>query len=867
MEAIKKSIEKTTKTLETQKTLQAKVNDAYAKQQKAVLETAKQQDDLKKDTEKYRDAEGKWAKGTEAIQTKYESDLANLSECVKTADEEFMKATEALDANIKAMGDERDERMGSLIALRDFRQTVREVDAEMAAGMGQDYFAAIQMVTDANKQQAESSQQIIKESNEAFGEMAKGLKEANLQDAADRAAAAFEKMTETAKKNAEELKQAAEEEQQVQDKLSELRDRKSTQKFTDQLQGSGGIVGLGDIKKEMEDMVGLENERFKAMNPKATEAQIKANREEFLIKQKDTLTTMVEIRQKKELEKIQKERIAQIMKEKGVSAESAKRLAGGNKDFQKEDALTMKRHQETLDALRNMNQGQLVMINRMEEQQIKDAEKAIEQQNMVPAWAQKFIDGFQEFREGLGGWFKKDDGLFKTILLFLTVAVGAVLGYIWAKIQFIVTLLTHLPFGIGKAIGNIFRSAVGGVGGIFGKVGEAMGPFTRGLKAIGELFPSISGVLGQFGKAFSFGFRIVGKVFFYLSLAIDAIMGAYKGFQKLGDIRGMIIGAVAQIISGLTFGLLDFESIFDFLNNTFGTTVKGFVDATVDLVKGFYNLAVKPFVTAIGNIVKIFRGGEGIFTKIFKSIYEMVFAGLKYMVGMLIFQFVKIPAYIMKAIFYVLKFFSYDIPKMLVDSIMWLWNWITSGDWLSDLANFGEWLNNKFMEFFNYILDSLADALGELPIVGSYIKSALGGGTKEDPLKDAVEKTGEVIEDAEDASMALAQTQQNSVTKATSALSSSNTSSVVIVPTGGRATEFASSAPSYSASSVNKATTSASTATMNASNQSSGTVAINAPTNNMAGGGGEMPIMMSPTNNRNTEPTFRALLFQECPAL
>ena len=91
---------------------------------------------------------------------------------------------------------------------------------------------------------------------------------------------------------------------------------------------------MGDIKKEMEDMVGLEDERFKAMNPKATEAQIKANREEFLIKQKDTLTTMVEIRQKKELEKIQKERIAQIMKEKGVSAESAKRLAGGNKDFQ-----------------------------------------------------------------------------------------------------------------------------------------------------------------------------------------------------------------------------------------------------------------------------------------------------------------------------------------------------------------------------------------------------------------------------------------------------------------------------------------------------------------------------------------------------
>jgi hypothetical protein len=43
---------------------------------------------------------------------------------------------------------------------------------------------------------------------------------------------------------------------------------------------------------------------------------------------------------------------------------------------------------------------------------------------------------------------------------------------------------------------------------------------------------------------------------------------------------------------------------------------------------------------------------------------------------------------------------------------------------------------------------------------------------------------------------------------------------------------------------------------------------VNTPTTNniVNGGGGESNVLM-PTNNRNTEPTLRALLFQECPAL
>jgi hypothetical protein len=232
--------------------------------------------------------------------------------------------------------------------------------------------------------------------------------------------------------------------------------------------------------------------------------------------------------------------------------------------------------------------------------------------------------------------------------------------------------------------------------------------------------------------------------------------------------------------------------------------------------------------------------------------------------------FIRLPILLLKAAFYVIKFFYYDLPKMLVDAltstVTWLWNWVTSGEWLEDIGNFGEWLNDKLVSFFTDIINSIADALGEIPLVGGSIKAALGGGTPAaSPLAVAAEKTNKVMEDTNSAVSSMAQSNTNIAANTQNTYNSS--SSTPLGKAGGGVQYANMSSQSYNANAVNAATTNASTAQYNATKQNNPTN-ISAPTTNvLGGGGGGESIMLSPTSNRNTEPTFRALLFQECPSL
>ena len=202
------------------------------------------------------------------------------------------------------------------------------------------------------------------------------------------------------------------------------------------------------------------------------------------------------------------------------------------------------------------------------------------------------------------------------------------------------------------------------------------------------------------------------------------------------------------------------------------------------------------------------------------------------------------------------------LAELTYDAFVSLWDWISSGRILADVANFGTWLYDELIGFFAGIINAIADGLGEIPIVGGYIKEALGGGAGGDGLQTAVEKSAEVVKEA----------QQSADTMATNATTPTQSSAVQFVntpitPIATPSGKVQFAAPSYNANTVNTATMNTATARMEATNQG-GTAVINTPTTNnvMSGGGGESNVLM-PTNNRNTEPTFRALLFQDCPAL
>ena len=280
--------------------------------------------------------------------------------------------------------------------------------------------------------------------------------------------------------------------------------------------------------------------------------------------------------------------------------------------------------------------------------------------------------------------------------------------------------------------------------------------------------------------------------------------------------------------------------MFGFINESFGELV----DAFLTFGKQVYNNMIKPFVDAFGNIVEIFQGSGNLFSKILKTVVELLLATGKFLVGRLIMTFVQIPVLLLKAAFYVAKFFVYDIPKMLVDAAMWVYNWITSGEWLNDFLSFGDWLYDKMVTFFNDIINSIADALGELPIVGEYIKKAMGGGTPTPPKP----------------SPTIAKSGYTPLTGAPLVPISS--------PSGGVQFAAMSMPQSFPGSTMANAATTTSMSQYFANSRMAASV-ISAPSTVVAagGGGGGGTTVLSPRTSRNNDPTFRALLFQEAPAL
>ena len=424
----------------------------------------------------------------------------------------------------------------------------------------------------------------------------------------------------------------------------------------------------------------------------------------------------------------------------------------------------------------------------------------------------------------------------------------------------ILKLLTNLPLGIGKAIAG-FMSKIGSIGGIFGKIGEFFKPLKTGITAILKFFPGISSALSQFGKAFSFGFRILGKFFFYIGMAVDVIMGAYKGFKELGNIKGILMGAVAGLVNFFTFGFLDFKTIFNKLQDWFG----GIFDALAAVFQPLIDFFVKAYqivMETFHKIVSIFQGEGSIFGKLWKTICALITMTVKQAINTIwsalkiVFALVvTLPMAIGEWIGNLLM----SIGSYVIDGVMWFSNWIMSGEWLGDLKNFGTWIYEALVSLLADAITAIADGLGDLPFVGSYIKEALGGGSGDSALIDATKTAGKIVDESKNAVEEIATVSpMNSV-------GINNDGGLILG--GGGASFKSTNVPNYNSNQINNSSNSTSMAKQQANTQT-GNVQVNAPTTNVSGGGGGgSPIMLSPTSNRNTEPTYRALLFQNAPAI
>lgn len=377
------------------------------------------------------------------------------------------------------------------------------------------------------------------------------------------------------------------------------------------------------------------------------------------------------------------------------------------------------------------------------------------EQSGIPKWYLDLKERLEPINALLNDMLEtfKGSGILTKILMILGLAGGIIAGVISAAISKVFGIFSTLFPSVAKGIAALFAEG-GLIGRMISPISKLFAPVADGIKFLStgakegglimKLFGSILKPINAIIKSFGFGMKLgkgfvelLGKLALPLTIiltTIDAVIGGFKGYSKEG-VSGIIKGALAGIISGLTFGLLDFESIFKF----FGDTIQPIFNAINDAIAPFVNWITSVyeiFKKAFDSIANTFQGGGSIVSKIFKSLGHLIVLGVELLMNNIMFIGKQLLQLAIVLPFKIGKFIGEMLVKLAeltYDAFMSLWDWISSGEILADVANFGTWLYDELIGLFSEMINGIADGLGELPIVGEYIKQALGGGSKTVP--------------------------------------------------------------------------------------------------------------------------------------
>jgi hypothetical protein len=854
-EKVNKILEQQAKALERTIKIDADHQQAILKRREAEEEANKQAKELKGQYAKYISEDGSWMEGTEPIRRLYADQIKDIVKSRKEARNAETKALDAVRANANAMEAEtrsREDASKTLFHMQDLMDDITSVDPDWSKELDP----------------------VIKKLQESLSEAA--------EDVSHYSETMADGLEETLKAVAEKAKRKELEQKAIVAKVTFNDDIVAKDAAAiEMMKKMGGAEGAKDIKEFLDDFIKIQEERFKQLEPDASDDEIAAMIQKTYKEGKAQAFILDKLADKRnrEIIEIEEKSIEKIIEERKVSRTVAKEILERQKkdkssDIHKELKELTKKSEKQIEFLSKVDENQVATISRMDTQQIDALELEAKRSKKDPmtaieALGDKFSSGIESLKDSFGSIFKKDDGWLKTIAIVLTIVVGATLGYIWAKIKLIVGLLGYIP-GIGKYITRGFASFTTGMSSAGGFISKMLNPLKTLFGVLGKIFPSFAGFGGRLASIFMRSFKFLGPIGLAITTLYDAITGAFKGFKEMPNLKGIIMGAVAGILSGLTFGLVDFKTIFDALKKYFGTFFDG--------IAGYANAFMKifdPAINAFKKIVAIFKGEGSIIGKIFKSLWEIIKASFLTLVQTIITYAIRIPVAIVKMAYGLVEgivvglwdLLNWTIEKV-AEGIIFIYDWFATGQWLGDLANFGKWIWDEITSMFTDILNSVADALGELPWpIGGAVKKMLGGGSvsAKDDTKTAIEKASETTEKA------ITETKSTkevllSLPEETAAHPLA-TMDVQPLPLAGTDQMVAVPMSTASAAQVTQASAQASSAQFSAQQSGGQSTAINAPTTNIvSGGGGESAVLM-PSLSRNNDPTFRALLFLEQPAL
>lgn len=146
------------------------------------------------------------------------------------------------------------------------------------------------------------------------------------------------------------------------------------------------------------------------------------------------------------------------------------------------------------------------------------------------------------------------------------------------------------------------------------------------FKPVLSIFKPILGIVSKLGK-FLKAVPLLGQII----TIIEGVYGAFKGFfgtegSLVDKIFGAISGAIAQILQGLTFGLLDFDTTFEFLTGFF-TTVREFFATYVppiwESVKSAFTTVFQGITDFLATYIPpIWESVKSAFTAVFQGITD-----------------------------------------------------------------------------------------------------------------------------------------------------------------------------------------------------------------------------------------------------
>lgn len=809
-EELNQSLEKQKKLIKDKEELDKKFKAATEARRVVEQKIATETQALNAQYATQRNKDGVWMAGTEKLQAEYAEKLKAITAQKEESVKAETEATTALDAHKKSIEEAQKANKDALEALKKMRDEIVKTDETLKKDLDPALEQMAAAISGSNKEAENQNKQQIKSFLDDFG-TALGLSDvATLARSLGILSKGKEKKAEGEKKEPTIIDTTA---------------------------------GGKEIKKALDDFVAAETDRIKKEKPDAKEEDIAkeiATKIESGDAKKAIQAKIQEEYSKKEQEILK--RIESTDKTNTVELEK----------LQKEMDTWSQESKKVQESITQLNETQLKQFQLAKEAKA-DAEEADKEKGGGKKEGGKspLIAFFKEATD-------KNTGFFKSLLMILTFVVGAYLGYIWKKIQMVIAVLQFLPFGIGSRLGNLFGGIGKGAMGIFAPVMKFIQPILGWMSKLLGFFPGVAGTVAKFSGIFKFAFGVVGKALGPIMLAIDIIMGMIRGFKETGDIKGLILGALAGVVKFFTFGLLDFKKVFDFLGLILGDVI--------NFIMGMF----KPAIDAFKKIMDIFKGEGSIMSKIFRSIGTMLMAGLKAVLYQLL---MAVPTLIITLLKIVLGLgkILWDLGKMiwnlLVDAVAWyIQLWSDAIDWVLDmitnpakitafLSDLGEWIWNEIVAFVDDIVKSIADGASTIPLIGPWIAEAMGGGSA---TSEEAEKLSSSLDQASETTEAMiAETKASEDYAAAAIPIPFGDGGGLVIPVAGA-----------DAAQVAQMSSAASTAKMQAEGAAGAGVAISAPTTVVGGGGGGGDsVVLSPSLSRNNDPTFRALLFLEQPAL